>query len=261
MVHLCRRDDLLNFAIARSGAACVILAALVSALLLTSACSSSSTSTPLPDPTSTPSPLRVLEESSARMLLITTASFTLEEDEGETSARFFGLELQSMEGQISLPESFVIRVGAISPLGFLKVDIVGVGDDVLMSDLIQRGKWNRLPADALPFDFVNLASTLSDIIPFIREVRLAGTERVDGVVSWRIRGIVASESLRRLVTGAAPGFEVGLELWIGQDDHLLRRIRIEGALYSGDTAGVVRVLDIGEFDQPVEIVLPATSGS
>ena len=242
----------------RLGAAFTVLAQLVVALLLAGACSSTPTATTNPDPPPTPSPFQVLEKSSDRMLQLATASFTLE-DEGETSARFFGLEFQSMKGRIKLPDSFIVQVEAISPLRFLKVDIVGVRDKVFMSDLIQRGKWISLPADALPFDFVNLGRTLSDIIPSMREVSFGVTESVDGVVSWHIRGVAASESLRTLLTGAGTGFEVVLELWIGQNDHLLRRIRIEGPVYSEDTAEVVRVLSIGDFDKPLDIVLPAAS--
>ena len=58
---------------------------------------------------------------------------------------------------------------------------------------------------------------------------------------------------------AAKGFEVELELWIGQAEGLLRKVRIAGRIYSTDLPDVVRVLTVDRFDEPVEISLPDIS--
>ena len=189
------------------------------------------------------------------MILLDTASFRLE-DEGETSARFFGLKFESMEGQVRMPDSFKIQVEATSFLGFIKIEIVAVGDQAFISDFINKEKWVPVSVDALPFNFANLGNTLAEIIPEITDPAFAGEERLEGRLSWRIRGTVPSEGLSPLLPGNDPGHQVALELWIDKEQRLLRKIRIEGKVYAGDGPDVVRVLDIYGFDEPVEISLP-----
>ncbi len=79
---------------------------------------------------------------------------------------------------------------------------------------------------------------------------------MDGVLSSRVKGTVRSESLGTLIPPAFPGQEVDVELWIGQPQSFLRRVRIEGRILAADDPEVVRVLSIQGFDQPVEISLP-----
>ena len=187
--------------------------------------------------------------------MLDTVSFRLE-DEGKTSTRFFGLKFESMEGQVRMPDRFKARVEATSFLGFISIDIVAVGDHALISDFINRDKWNPISVDSLPFNFSNLGRTLADIIPSVRNPAFTGLEKVDGKLSWRIEGKLPSEGLANLLPGTDPGHQLGLELWIDQEKALLRKIRIAGQVYPGDSPGIVRVLDIYGFDEPVGISLP-----
>ena len=95
--------------------------------------------------------------------------------------------------------------------------------------------------DVLPFNFADLGRTLGDIIDSLEDPRITGTEEVDGVESWRVRGNVPSEGLSSLIPTAEPGFEVGLDLWIGLEHNLLRKARIEGQVLSRDDPQVVRL--------------------
>lgn len=236
------------------------LVLMLPALLLILSCGATPTDTPDPilEPTSTPSPLQVMAQSSAKMVKLKTASFSLV-DEGETSARFFGLKFQSMQGEVSIPDSFIVRVEATSLLGFINISIIAVEQKAFMSDIIDENKWNPVPIEALPFNFADLGRTLGDIIPSIKNPTFNGIEKVGGVTSWRIKGTVLSESLGTLLIGVESGHQVGLEVWIGQEQDLLRKIRIEGQIYSGDGLDVVRVLNINNFDEPVDIALPSQS--
>ena len=108
----------------------------------------------------------------------------------------------------------------------------------------------------LPFNFANLGGTLSDIIDSLEAPRIIGTDTIGGVTAWLLRGTVPSEDLSSLVPTADSGFEVGLELWIEQEQGLLRKVRIEGQVLSRDDPEIVRILTLYNFDQPVEISLP-----
>lgn len=125
-----------------------------------------------------------------------------------------------------------------------------------MTDLINKRKWNPVEPGVLPFNFANLGHTLSDIIDSVRDPHVIDISEMDGITVSRIKGTVPSEGLSPLVPTADPGFEVGLELWIGQERDLLRMVRIEGQVLSRDDPGVVRLLTLYDFDLPVDISLP-----
>ena len=233
------------------------LGLLALALLWTLSCSPTPTSTLDTEPTPTPSPRQIIEKSGVMMAALKTAEFTLEV-EGGTSALFFGVDLRLMEGQVDMPDRFKISVEAVLtfPRTFIEINLVGVGDKVFISDFIRKDKWVPVQAEDIPFDFANLGHTLSAIFQSIEDPILIGTEIVDGMPSWRLKGTVLSETLATLVLNAESGFEVGLEGWIDQAEGLLRKVTIEGQIYSQDDPSVIRVLTLRSFDEPVEISLP-----
>ena len=239
----------------------VVWGPLLVTLLWTLSCGSTPALLPTSAPTPTPSPREVLGKSSDRMVALNTARFTLEHEGGGSAQLFPGLVLQRVEGRVAMPDSFAVSVEAISsfPRSFVPIDVVVQRDQAFITDFIRRGKWNPIPVENLPFNFADLGRTLSDIILSLQGPSLAGTEVVDGVSSWRINGIVASENLATLIPKAGKGYEVGLELWIGQAEGLLRKVKIKGQVLSTDRPDVVRVLSIYDFDKPVEISLPAVS--
>ena len=260
--------------------ACMTLGLLAIALFWTLSCSPSSTPTstqettdgqatqspgtgeptptPIPTPTPTPTPLQILQKSSSKMLSLDTASFTLSH-EGEGSSQLFpGVQVQSVEGQVDMPDRFIVKIGAVStfPRSFIEINIVAVGEEAYMTDFINRERLIPIPVGDLPFDFADLGRTLSDIIIAIQAPVRVGAGGDEDEASWRIRGTVASEALGTLIPSASPDFEVTLELWIDQADGLLTQVRIEGQVLSTDAPDLVRVLTIYDFDAPLEISLP-----
>ena len=79
---------------------------------------------------------------------------------------------------------------------------------------------------------------------------------MEGAPVWRIAGVVDSGDFRGLLVNAAPGEPIKLEAWIGKDDSLLHKARVEGKLFSDDEDGAVRVLTITAVDVPVDIEAP-----
>ncbi len=192
------------------------------------------------------------------MIALETAAFSLEHEEEGSAQLFPGVELLSVKGQVNMPDRFKVNVEAVLafPRTFLKIDIVVVEDQARMTDFINREKWIEVPVESLPFDFADLGRTLSDIILAMEQPEFRKAQVVDGVPSRHIVGTIPSEGLGALIPAADPGYELGLELWIGEPQGLLRRVRIQGKILSTDDPDVVRVLRIRAFDEPVEISLP-----
>ncbi len=231
---------------------------LFASLIWMVSCGSSLEAVPTSDPTPTPSPRQVIERSGTRMLALGTAQFTLEH-EGDGSAQLFpGIQLKRVTGEVAVPDKVKLRAEAVSafPRSFFNIDVVVVGDKAFMTDFIDSDKWNPWPVESLPFDFADLGRTLNDIILALQEPEFVGVEIVDDVPIWRIKGMLLTDNLDTLVPAAGPGYEVGLELWIGQPQGLLRKVRIEGRVLDTDDPNVARVLILHSFDEPVEILLP-----
>ena len=233
-------------------------------LLVGLACSSDETLTPSASTSSapgSPSALQIINGSAERMIALDTASFQLvHEDEGST-VLFPGVVMRTVNGLVDMPDRYGIHLeGEVafgpSAASFIELDLVAVDDQAFITDIINPEKWLQTEVSALPFNFADLGRTLSDIIQEIEGPTFSGTSEVDGEVSIRIVGAVPSIALSVLVPTAAEGFDVGLEVWIGQQSSLLRRVRIVGSLLSTDVADVVRVLTIFDFDGPVKIILP-----
>ena len=177
-------------------------------------------------------------------------------DEGELGAPFFGMTLQSLEGEIKTPASFrmVVKVKT-GGVAFAEISMLAVGDAAFMK-FSEDAPWAPLPLDQVPFNFSGLGPTLSDLLPIIKDTAITGRESVEGDQTIRVDGNVQSEDLSSLITTVDSGHRVDLTLWITADDINLRQLRIDGQIYDDDGAETSRLLSVTGIGEPVEIELP-----
>ena len=197
----------------------------------------------------------IIEASATRMSAITHAAFALDHDVGSSYLDSLGLYLDAVEGQIAMPDSYSMRMEATTTNrnAFVVVEIIGLGDKAYMNLL---GRWGETDPLTLPFDFTSLGLRLADIMRAIQGPSILAEEQMEGAQVWRIAGVVDSGDFRGLLVNAAPGEPIKLEAWIGKDDSLLHKARVEGKLFSDDEDGAVRVLTITAVDVPVDIEAP-----
>lgn len=226
-------------------------------LLLVTACGSE------PAPTTTePEPELSLEEILARtgenLASFSTATFQMI-DENETGAKFFGATLKNVDGEVESPDSAHIVVEVESAMGFAEIEIVAVGDVAFMK-FSAGAPWNPLPLDQVPFNFVGLGITLSNLLPLVQDAAITGQEEsLGGGPAIRVDGTLMSEDLSTLITSADTGHPIDLSLWIGEADHELRQIRISGQIFDDDGEGTSRLIILSDYNTPVDIQLPDTS--
>ena len=232
-----------------------LVALAVALLLLAAACGSE------PEPEPEPEPELSLEEVLARtgehLASFSTATFQMI-DENETGAKFFGSTLKNVDGEVESPDSARIVVGVESAMGFAEIEIVAVGDDAFMK-FSAGAPWNPLPLDQVPFNFVGLGITLSNLLPKVQDAAISGTESVGGGPAIRVDGTLMSEDLSTLITSADTGHLIDLSLWIGEADQVLRQIRIDGQIFDDDGEGTSRLIILSDYNTPVDIQLPDTS--
>ena len=201
---------------------------------------------------SSESPQQTLAEAATRMATLTSLGFVLSHEEGYTPL-ISGVEAQTVEGVVALPDQAAMEVDArISALGsFISIKIVVNGAEATMTDPL-TGAPRSLPASSLPFNFLNLGTTLGNIVLAMRDPAFTEDETIDGFSSRGIEGTANGSDLRALIPAATIEAEVRLEVFVSEDS-LIRRVSIDGAVVSNDSSGVVRILTFGSFDEPVTI--------
>jgi hypothetical protein len=90
----------------------------------------------------------------------------------------------------------------------------------------------------------------------MRDASVTGTSKVEGSETYELSGNIDSAALADALGGVQPGRNVEVELWIGTEDSLPRRARIEGPLSDAEASAIVREIELSKFNQKVEIEPP-----
>ncbi len=182
-------------------------------------------------------------------------------DEKESGAKFFEATLKKVEGEVSNPDSVRLLVDVIAGLGFAEIEIVAIGEESYVK-FSRDASWLPLPLEQVPFNFVRLGVTLSELVPVMKDPTVVDRESIDGTGVVRVDGDIVSDDLSKLITSADSGHPIALTLWIDESEHTLLRLRIDGQIFDDDAPETTRLINIVEVDTPVDIQLPSiASGS
>ena len=203
-------------------------------------------------------PEPAMRQAVGQLLALESAAFILEHLEGST-VLVPGVLMTKVSGEVSIPDRFHVTVEAESlfPKSYLEISIITIEDTAYMTDIFS-GRWNKVSADALPFNLSGLGQTLADIVDAVQQPRVVGEERLNGVDTLHIGGEIASQDLSRLVPGAGEDFPVELEVWLDLNG-LLRQVLIVGRVVPTDAPDTVRRLTLENINQPVEINPPSNA--
>lgn len=184
-------------------------------------------------------------------------------------------------------DAFDARMSANGPDLALDAQMTAVGGDATVS--CGGDRWSLGPSDAAGVDdaatmFVAVASGMWRALPsWVEDPRVADAGRVDGKPAWRVTGAIDFARLAEaidhpaasnLAAALGPPMEraVGgdrIELVIGKDDGLLRRLSVSGEVRETDELlqrgvtmkrpGAVRLtLTVTGAGEPQDIEVPAT---
>ena len=217
------------------------------------------TSTPTVVPTPTPNPDTALNDllSSAgeKLAAISTVKFQMV-DELESGAKFFGMTLKSVEGEVRSPDRFRMVVAVETPnFGFVEIEMLAVGEQAYMK-FSEDAPWAPLPLGQVPFNFGGIGVALSELLLSLGDPSIAGRESIGGAGAVRVDGNIVSQDLSGLITSVDPGHAVTLTFWIDETEHTMRQLRIDGKIYNDDEPGTKRLVSIMDVNVPVDIQLP-----
>jgi hypothetical protein len=197
---------------------------------------------------------QILERAARNMADVTSFHFRLTHENGTTQMPL-NLELRSAEGDVAVPDRLSAEVQARAVATNVRVRAIAIGDRTWITNPFTR-QWQRLPGEASLRDVADPAGFINAVVDEIRDARLAGQDRIDGVQSYKVVGQLDSGALRRAIGSARAGITVDVEVWVGAEDFLPRRVRVIGPLENDDADNIVRELQLSRFNQPVDIQPP-----
>ena len=182
-------------------------------------------------------------------------------DEMESGAKFLEATLKKVEGEVSNPDSVRLLVDVVVPgLGFAEIEIVAIGEESYIK-FSRDAPWTPLPLEQVPFNFVGLGVTLSELLPVMENATIVGRESVGGARAVRVDGTLVSDDLLNFITSVDSGHPIALSLWIDEAEHTLWRLRIDGQVFDDDAPETIRLINFLDINSPIDIQLPIASGS
>ena len=199
---------------------------------------------------------QVRDRAANAMRGLSSAHFVVGHQEGGTDLGF-GM-LTKAEGDGLFPDRAVFLATAVAQQfgGItLEFDIVQHGGDTYLKDRISN-RWQTLAPDVLLISFAGVNDAIADAIAAIDRPALSGSEADGGGETLLLVGAVDAVALAGLVPSAPAGSILDLQVWVGREDFLVRRVEMTGVLFDADPPSMTRYLELSEFDKPLTIEPP-----
>jgi hypothetical protein len=206
------------------------------------------------------------EQTDARQLLQAAAQTTAAWKTVQLDLKFGpgfkvqGVELVSAVGKFRAPadSDFVAKTRAAQ--GYVEPEILTVGDQVYIK-LFQLQAFQSLsPTEALQYPVIaRLLDKNTGLAPAIargRDPKLAGSEQFDGVDCARVEALYGPSELNQALAPLKLSGDVKTTLWIGKSDHLVRKVRFEGPLFTAGSNTFAEI-HLHDFNAPVDIPSPS----
>jgi len=180
--------------------------------------------------------------------------FKLTHENGATPIPL-NLQLTSAEGDAALPDRLAADVRAKAGPLTASVKLVAIGDRTWITNPFSRD-WQLLSGVSAG-DIADPSSLVAAVVDRLQGVSLGGRSEVGSVETYRLTGTLPSEALQSSLGVARPGHVLKVDLWIGVEDGLPRRVRLTGPLVSGEAEDIVRQVDLSKFNEAVDIRPPS----
>ncbi|MFH1778026.1 MAG: LppX_LprAFG lipoprotein [Candidatus Omnitrophota bacterium] len=167
------------------------------------------------------------------------------------------IEVKKASGDVVRPDRLQtkidITVGGLLPNSF---DLIAIKDTVYVNSPLSGGKWEVLAQGAGQSGVFNPFAILSALLKNITGLAKIDEQTINGIGCFHISGSISSKALATATGASIADKSVKVEIWIGKNDFRIYQVKLEGKLTQTEKDGIVRVLKISNFNQPVAISPP-----
>lgn len=189
-----------------------------------------------------------------KMQTINSFKFVLDQTGGGTPITM-GIEMNKASGDVVRPDKLQMTINGTAMGMSLEVKLVTVGDKTLMTNPLS-GKWEVPPDQFKVLAVFDPGTGIAAIMKQVTSPTKLADEQMGGVLCYHLKGSLLSDTLRPIMGSAAQGVAISSEAWIGKDDFLVRHIKLEGKITETEKEGIVRTLDLSDFNGVITIQLP-----
>jgi hypothetical protein len=170
-----------------------------------------------------------------------------------------GVELVSATGKFRAPGDSDMVAKARSGGGFLEPELITVGGKIYFKPIQLLAFQELTPDQALQYpDVARLLDKTHGIAPAIAKGRNAARapgEQVDGVDCYKVEATYGPAELNQALAPLHLTDDIHAILWVAKSDHLVRRLRFEGHLFSVAQTTYAEV-HLHDHNGPVDIPSP-----
>lgn len=203
-------------------------------------------------------PLLTLNESLAATQSLTSFAFT-QVQHGSLAALPMGLQLESATGQMETPDRISATLEGKAGTLSASLDFIGIGQTSWLTNAFTSA-WEPL-AGVTALDVINPFGLVTTSLQSLMELKLIGSEKVNGVSAHRFEATLASEVLAPFLPGLEPGRVLQVDLWISRDDKYSLKLLLKGPINATESPEIVREVHLSRFNQVFNIVEPQTSAT
>jgi lipoprotein LprG len=222
-------------------------------LLLLIGCTQSTATPTATTPTSL-TVTQVISKASDKFDTVNSFHFALNQSGGGTPIGM-GLVMMKVDGDIVRPDKLKATItGMVSGMS-MGVQMISSGGVTYMTNPLS-GSWEQLPSEFAVLSVFNPNNGVTSVMKGMTGFTKLSDEQSAGVVCYHISGSIDSEKLSPITGSSVKGTTIGVELWVGKDDFLIRSIKLTGKITETEVTGIIRTLDISAFDETISITLP-----
>jgi hypothetical protein len=189
-----------------------------------------------------------------------TKSFHLVYDLVNPPSGGSGLRLTHAEGDVEVSNGVQKGIeldvaGTFSGIPIESQLVIVEGEGLLKDPL--TGAWRDLDVSQVPGAFFDLIRGVPAVLGAIQEVERIEDATGAGREVYRVRGKITARKLSAFLGNMPSNKLVPVELQVGQDDSLIRRIEVTGPVEDGEPEDVARLVDLSDFGKNVVVERPA----
>jgi hypothetical protein len=230
-----------------------IIALCLVTLVLFGGCSKSTT-TANTTTTASLTAAQIISQASDKLDAVNSFHCTLDQTGGGTPIGS-GVEMTKVDGDIVKPDKLQATLtGTISGMS-VTIKMISVGTVTYMTNPLSNS-WEQLPTEFAILSVFNPSTGVTAIMRGITGLTKLSDAQSAGVNCYHLSGNIDSANLSPITGSSVPGTAIGVELWIGKDDLLVRSIKLTGQITATEAPGIIRTLNLSNFNETLNIALP-----
>ncbi len=230
---------------------------------LLTACGENPTATPTPTaipPSPTPvkplTPAEIAQMSADKLNTVNSLHFIVDIKAGQVEL-YQGITFKKAEGDFSKPDKFKAKLRVSVAIAQVDAETVGLeGQQYLLLTNLSKS-WVTLPPNIgfKPDVLFDSQKGIGAVVTKIQNIELVGTEQIDGIDVYHLKGVVKGADISPLTAGTLGKNDVNFDVWTGKNDLLVRRVTFKEISTAANASDWQ--LDFSKFNEPVTINRPA----